>query len=117
MCPAAGQGALALETRDDGKTGDGGAAREIARKLDHAETRAAVTAERALLAVLEGGCQVPIGAHAHLEGSSIHLRAIVASPDGQRVIRDSLCGEDAIALGHELGRRLLAAGAREILAS
>jgi hydroxymethylbilane synthase len=111
MCPAAGQGALALETRGDG------AALEIARKLDHAETRAAVTAERALLAVLEGGCQVPIGAHAHLEGSSIHLRAIVASPDGQRVIRDSLCGEDAIALGHELGRRLLAAGARNILAS
>jgi hydroxymethylbilane synthase len=112
MCPAAGQGALAIET-----LGDGGAALEIARKLDHAETRAAVTAERALLAVLEGGCQVPIGAYAHLEGSSIHLRAIVASPDGERVVRDSLCGEEPIALGHELGRRLLAAGAREILAS
>ena len=112
MCPAPGQGALAIETRDDD-----GAAREIARKLDHAETRAAVTAERALLAVLEGGCQVPIGAYAQLEGSSIHLRAIVASPDGKRVIRDSTCGEEPIALGHELGRRLLAAGAREILAS
>jgi hydroxymethylbilane synthase len=112
MCPAAGQGALAIETRDDGST-----AYEIARKLDHAETRAAVTAERALLAVLEGSCQVPIGAYAHLEGSSIHLRVIVASPDGQRVIRDSMCGEEPIALGHELGRRLLAAGARNILAS
>jgi hydroxymethylbilane synthase len=111
MCPAAGQGALAIETRDDG------GAQEIARKLDHAETRAAVTAERALLAVLEGGCQVPVGAYAQLEGSSIHLRAIVASLDGQRVIRDSLCGEEPIALGHELGRRLLAAGARNILAS
>ena len=111
MCPAAGQGALAIETRD------GDAAQEIARKLDHAETRAAVTAERALLAVLEGGCQVPIGAYAHLDGSSIHLRAIVASPDGQRVIRASLCGEEPIALGHELGRRFLAAGARDILAS
>jgi len=111
MCPAAGQGALAIETR----TGD--TALEIARKLDHAETRAAVTAERALLAVLEGGCQVPIGAYAQMEGSSIHLRAIVMSPDGQRVIRDSMCGEEPIALGHELGRRLLAAGARSILAS
>ena len=117
MCPAAGQGALAIETRDDGETRDGGTAHEIARKLDHAETRAAVTAERALLVVLEGGCQVPIGAHARLEGSSIHLRAIVASLDGRRVIRDSLCGEEPIALGHELGRRLLAAGARDILAS
>lgn len=117
MCPAAGQGALAIETRDDGETRDGGAALELARKLDHAATRAAVTAERALLVVLEGGCQVPIGAYAHLEGSSIHLHAIVASLDGQRVIRDSLCGEEPIALGHELGQRLLAAGARNILAS
>ena len=111
MCPAPGQGALAIETRDDG------GAREIASKLDHPETRAAVTAERALLAVLEGGCQIPIGAYAHLEGSSIYLRAIVASPDGQRVVRDRLCGEEPIALGQELGRRLLAAGARKILAS
>ena len=117
MCPAAGQGALAIETRDDGETRDGGAALEIGRKLDHAATRAAVTAERALLVVLEGGCQVPIGAYAHLEGYSIHLHAIVASLDGQRVIRDSLCGEEPIALGHELGHRLLAAGARNILAS
>lgn len=111
MCPAPGQGALAIETRDDG------AAQQVARKLDHAETRAAVTAERELLAVLEGGCQVPIGAYAHLEGSSIHLRAMVASPDGQRMVRDGLCGQESIALGRELGRRLLAAGAREILAS
>jgi len=111
MCPAPGQGSLAIESRDDG------AALEIARKLDHPATRAAVTAERALLATLEGGCQVPIGAYAHLEDTSIHLRAIVASPDGQRVVRDSLCGQEPIALGRELGRRLLAAGAREILAS
>lgn len=112
MCPAPGQGALAIETR-----GDGGSAQQVAQKLDHPATRAAVTAERALLAVLEGGCQVPIGAYAHLEGSSIHLRAIVASPDGRRAVRDNLCGEEPVALGHELGRRLLAAGAREILAS
>jgi hydroxymethylbilane synthase len=112
MCPAPGQGALAMETRDDS-----GAAQQVARKLDHAATRAAVTAERELLAVLEGGCQVPIGAYAHLEGSTIHLRAIVASPDGERIVRDSLCGEEPVALGRELGSRLLAAGAREILAS
>ena len=85
MCPAVGQGALAIETRDDG-----GAAYELARQLDHAETRTAVTAERAMLEVLGGGCQVPIGAHAQVEGAKIHLRAIVASPDGSRLVRGEL---------------------------
>jgi hydroxymethylbilane synthase len=112
MCPAVGQGALAIETRDDG-----GEAQELAYKLDHAATNIAVTAERALLATLEGGCQVPIGAHARLKGSSIHLRAIVASPDGARMVRDQATGGDPAALGRELGERLLASGAREILGS
>jgi hydroxymethylbilane synthase len=113
MCPAVGQGALAIETRDDG-----GAAWEMVRKLDHAESRAAVEAERALLAVLGGGCQVPIGAHARIEAGTIRLHAIVASPDGARVIRGELAGtarEDPRLVGAELGRRLLEAGAREIL--
>ncbi len=51
-------------------------------KLNHAATEAAVTAERSLLATLEGGCQVPIGAHARFEGGVLHLIAMVASPDG-----------------------------------
>ena len=59
MCPAVGQGALAVETREDG-----GAAREIAAGLEHIESRIAVTAERAVLRALGGGCQVPIGAYA-----------------------------------------------------
>ena len=54
---------------------------------------AAVTAERSLLATLEGGCQVPIGAHAHFEGSALHLIAMVASPDGTRVMRDRSVGD------------------------
>jgi hydroxymethylbilane synthase len=113
MCPAAGQGALAIETRDDG-----GAGQEIARKLDHAATNAAVTAERSLLATLEGGCQVPIGAHGRYEGSTLHLIAMVASPDGTRVMRDEVSGTgDPAALGRELGKRMLAAGARHILGS
>ena len=87
MCPAVGQGALAIETRDDGGSRSGSL-----RKLDHAATRAAVTAERSLLALLGGGCQVPIGAHARLEGSVLHLQAIVASPDGARMIRDQTPG-------------------------
>lgn len=109
MCPAVGQGALAIETRNDGD------ARELARKLDHAPTRAAVEAERAMLAVLGGGCQVPIGAHAIVEGGEIRMHAIVASPDGSRVIRGKLHGADAEQVGAELGRRLLEEGAREIL--
>jgi hydroxymethylbilane synthase len=110
MCPAAGQGALAIETRDDG-----GAGHEIARRLDDAATNVAVTAERSLLATLEGGCQVPIGAHARLDGDVLQLMAVVASPDGARVMRDRAEGRDAVVLGRELGERMLAAGARDIL--
>jgi len=113
MCPAAGQGALAIETRDDG-----GPAQDVAGKLNHAATNAAVTAERSLLATLEGGCQVPIGAHGHFEGPVLHLIAMVASPDGARVMRDSATGSgNPAALGRELGERMLTAGAREILGS
>ena len=110
MCPAVGQGALAIETRDDG-----GPAQAIAAQLNHEASNLAVTAERALLARLEGGCQVPIGAHATVDGTLIQLRAIVASPDGSRVMRDRAAGSDPVVLGKELGERLLAAGAGAIL--
>jgi hydroxymethylbilane synthase len=110
MCPAIGQGALAIETRDDG-----GPAQQLARKLDHAPTSIAVTAERAMLEVLGGGCQVPIGAYATVDGSMIHLRAIVVSPDGSRLVRGELSGSDSSETGATLGRRLLAEGAEEIL--
>ena len=112
MCPAVGQGALAIETREDCE------AARICAGLDHAQTRAAVEAERALLQALGGGCQVPIGAHAGLTGGALRLRAIVASPDGTRVIRRETSGPaaDAARLGRELGGELLAGGAREILA-
>jgi hydroxymethylbilane synthase len=110
MCPAVGQGALAIETRDDG-----GAARRVASKLDHPATRVAVTAERALLETLGGGCQVPVGAHARIDAGVIHLRAIVSSPDGARLVRGELSGNDPAGLGSELGGRLLERGAREIL--
>jgi hydroxymethylbilane synthase len=110
MCPAVGQGALAIETRDDG-----GAAQEMARRLNHPATNMAVTAERAMLEVLGGGCQVPIGGYARLEGQTIHMRAIVASPDGTRLVRAELSGEDPLQTGAALGRMLLEKGAEEIL--
>jgi len=112
MCPAVGQGALAVETRDDS-----GEAREVCRRLDHAATRIAVTAERAVLAALGGGCQVPIGAYATLDGSSVNIRSVVVSPDGAQVIRKEARGpaSDAAALGRALGDELLAAGGAKIL--
>lgn len=111
MCPAVGQGALAIETRHDC-----GEAERLVSKLDHAASRAAVTAERALLATLGGGCQVPIGGYAVVNGASIQLRAIVASPDGSRIVRGERTGTDAASLGEALGCELLDRGAREILA-
>ncbi len=111
MCPAVGQGALAVETR-----ADEGLAYRACAVLDHAATRAAVTAERALGA-LGGGCQVPIGAHASIADGRLRLYGLVASPDGSAVIRRETSGPlaDAQRLGAELGRELLAAGGGKIL--
>ncbi len=114
LLPAVGQGALGIEVR----AGD----QEIMARLDfldHAETADRLKAERAFLNTLEGGCQVPIAALARLEGGRVHLQALVAELDGRRVIRDEAAAprEDAGELGRALARKLLAAGAREILAS
>jgi hydroxymethylbilane synthase len=114
LCPAVGQGALAVETR-----ADGGPAAELCRQLDHAPTRAAVTAERAVLAGLGGGCQVPIGAYAQIAEEELRLTAVVCTPDGERLIRRNLAGgaDQPEALGRRLARELLDAGADEILES
>ncbi|HSB15283.1 MAG TPA: hydroxymethylbilane synthase [Bryobacteraceae bacterium] len=112
MCPAVGQGALAVETR-----GDGGTGQQVCARLNHETTRIAVAAERALLGALGGGCQVPIGAYATCEGETLRLLGLVASPDGETVIRRQTVGtrSDAECLGRELGRELLAAGGSQIL--
>jgi hydroxymethylbilane synthase len=111
MCSAVGQGALAIETRA------AGAGRDACATLDHAATRAAVTAERGVLGALGGGCQVPIGAHATVAGGRLRLQAIVASPDGSEVVRAEVEGAvaEAEALGRRLGAELLERGARRIL--
>lgn len=117
MLPAPGQGALAVQMRkdDDRLT-------TLLASLEHAPTRLATTAERALLGFLEGGCQVPVGAFAQFEGSTLQLRAIVASPDGRHVVGRHVSGPvtavaAAAALGESLGRDLLAGGAERILAA
>ncbi len=87
----------------------------MVRKLDNAGARAEVEAERALLTALGGGCQVPIGANARFEDGKIRLIGVVASPDGSRLIRGEVNGTEAARMGAELGLKLLAQGAREIL--
>jgi len=111
MCSAVGQGALAIETRVEGR------GREACAALDDPATRAAVTAERAVLAALGGGCQVPIGAHAAVAGGRVRLVAIVASPDGAELVRGTRQGlaSEAVEIGRALGEELLSRGARQIL--
>jgi hydroxymethylbilane synthase len=108
MCPAVGQGALAIETR---------AGFEKVALLDHADTHTAVLAERAVLAALGGGCQVPIGAYATVSEGRVRVLAIVAAPDGTQVIRAEAEGDAAQAaeIGAHLAADLLQHGAREIL--
>ncbi len=112
MCPAVGQGALAVECRDEDSP-----ATEACRQLDHALTRAAVTAERALLAALGGGCQVPIGGHGWVEEDRLILRGIVLSPDGRKLVRMTATGPitEARRVGEDLGAMLLEKGAAGIL--
>jgi hydroxymethylbilane synthase len=111
MCPAVGQGALAIETRANGK------GFEVCRRLDDGSTHAAVEAERGLLAALGGGCQVPIGAHATVDGAKLRLLGVVAPPDGSTVLRGLSEGdaEDAGMIGRKLGEELLNQGGRAIL--
>jgi hydroxymethylbilane synthase len=111
MCPAAGQGALAVEIRaNDSDT------RQHLAFLDDAAARAATTCERALLNKMGGGCQVPIGAFAEVRGGTMHVQAVVASPDGTKVLRQSADGDDPIKLGELVAEALLQKGGDEILA-
>ncbi|HEU0123167.1 MAG TPA: hydroxymethylbilane synthase [Bryobacteraceae bacterium] len=111
--PAVGQGALAIETR-----ADAGAGHTAVTALDNAAVRARLTAERAALHAIGGGCQVPLGAHAVLtpEGM-LRMHGVVVSHDGKSVFRAEVNGPaaEAEALGARLGRDLLDAGAHSVL--
>ena len=112
--PAVGQGALAIECRTDDAE-----VRQMLDFLNDMPTVYATNAERAFLGLLEGGCQVPIGVHADVEGDKIKIEAIIAALDGSTVLRDTIEGAatDAVALGQELGKKMLANGGQEILAA
>jgi hydroxymethylbilane synthase len=110
MCPAAGQGALAIEIR----VGDLALGQHLAF-LDDFFARTATACERALLNKLGGGCQVPIGALAEFRDGRLHLAAVVARPDGTKLLRESAEGEDPLPLGEMVAEALLERGADEIL--
>ncbi|MGD2161270.1 MAG: hydroxymethylbilane synthase [Gammaproteobacteria bacterium] len=112
ILPAVGQGAIGLEAREgDDET------LELLSVLDHQTTRYRILAERALNHRLNGGCQVPIASHGIVDGSDLHLRALVGEPDGSHIVSGEIRGSvnDAEKLGTELADELLGKGAKEIL--
>ena len=112
MLPAPGQGALAVQCRADDQ-----ATLNLVAMLEDDSTRKAVTAERAFLSGLGGGCSVPVAAYAKVEDQAISLTGLVISVDGQKAIHVKRTGEDAKLLGNKLAHRAIAQGANEILAA
>lgn len=112
--PAPGQGALGITTRTDDQ-----AVRNLVSAIEDAPTRIAVAAERAVLAQVEGGCHVPLGAHAVVDGDQVALDALIAALDGHKIVRDQVIANIANAAdaGTELANRLLAQGGAAILAA
>lgn len=108
--PAIGQGSLALESRPD-EVG------ERLRAIEDADSRGASDAERALLVTVAGSCVTPLAAYATIDADILTLRALIAQPDGKRVVRGHEVGKavDAVRIGRVLGERLLAEGGAEIL--
>jgi hydroxymethylbilane synthase len=110
MCPAAGQGALAIEIR----AGDEETRRHLTF-LNDASARATTSCERACLNRLGGGCQVPIGASAEFRDGRLYLESVVAHPDGSRILRQASDGHDPLELGESAAVALLRAGGDAIL--
>ncbi|MBB6729296.1 hydroxymethylbilane synthase [Cohnella zeiphila] len=112
--PAVGQGALAIECREDDAE-----VRNLLALLNDPKTERAVTAERRFLGLLNGGCQVPIGAYAEAEsgdsGTTVRLTAMVASPDGAKLLRTEAADADPVQAGTRAAEELLAQGADRIL--
>jgi hydroxymethylbilane synthase len=112
VVPAVGQGVIAVEIRRDDEE-----MIELADQLNDVETEYCVVAERSFSLAIEGGCQIPMGALAILDGGVLSLRAVVASLDGKRVVKDRIEGDpsEGDELGRKLASRMLAAGADKIL--
>lgn len=111
MLPAPGQGALAVQCRLDDQT-----TLDLLTALEDDSTRKAVTAERAFLSGLGGGCSVPVAAYASVKDQMITLTGLIISEDGKKAIHVNRTGTDAQLLGIELAQRAIAQGANDILA-
>ncbi|MGQ9687211.1 MAG: hydroxymethylbilane synthase [Desulfobaccales bacterium] len=112
MLPAIGQGALGLEVRADDRD-----LLDLLHPLNHGPTQMAITAERAFLARLEGGCQVPVAALGRLENRALVVEGLISDLEGRDMLRDRLAGppEEAAALGRRLAEMLLERGGQKIL--
>ncbi|WP_102026864.1 hydroxymethylbilane synthase [Salirhabdus sp. Marseille-P4669] len=108
--PAVGQGALAIECREDDTE-----LRELLEKISDETTSRTVAAERTFLNLMEGGCQVPIAGYAHLEGDDIILSALVAKPNGSKVIHEIVRGKDPKQVGKEAAERVMAQGGKALI--
>lgn len=110
MLPAPGQGALAVQCRADDEE-----ILLLLQAIDHRDTRLAVSAERAFLSAMGGGCSLPVGALAEVHGEEITLYGVIAAPDGSQVTRISSTGSDPVLLGQALAHQVLNLGARACL--
>lgn len=110
VVPAVGQGALAIECREDDEE-----IRTVLEKIHDNLTAKVVTAERTFLNLLNGGCQIPIGGYAYLENEEIILTALVGSTDGKTILKEVIRGTDPVQVGKEAAEKLLRQGAKEII--
>ncbi len=110
MIPAVGQGALAIECREGDKD-----LQELLQKLNDSHTELTTTAERAFLYKIEGGCQVPVGAHAVMENNEVTVTAMVGSPDGQTLLKETVTDRDPAAAGSKAADLLIERGAGKLV--
>ncbi|SER75103.1 hydroxymethylbilane synthase [Gracilibacillus ureilyticus] len=108
--PAVGQGALAIECREDDDE-----LLDLLKKINDEYTERTVTAERTFLHLLNGGCQVPIGGYAYLDGEEVVLTALVASGDGKTVLKETVRGTDPVQVGREAADLLKKQGAQQLV--
>src|SRR5699024_982431 len=108
--PAVGQGALAIECREDDKE-----LLALLDKINDDYTQKTITAERTFLHLLNGGCQVPIGGYAYLDGEDTILTALVASEDGTTILKEEVKGRDPEQVGREVADKLKARGAQRLV--
>jgi len=112
MIPAVGQGAIGIQVRKEDSI-----VQDVVRALNHQDTFHAVTAERALLATLDSGCQFPVGAFARVSGTDLDIRGFVGSEDGKNILHEKMQSEvqDARNAGRILAEKLLDRGAKSML--